>query len=142
MCFLKVSLACLGSMAAAEQLNVLGNSQITCYKTFGTSCRPRLYMSVVSLPFNTVIYLLIEYKCHPPPLRKRLGTLPKPLKHGLLWTTAQTRRGRIHDVIDDVFRFAYSRYFVNEVVEAVIGDMWCDSTILRVIPPTQEEIDK
>ena len=71
-----------------------------------------------------------------------LGTLPKPLKRGLLWTTAQTRRGRIHDVIDDVFRFAYSRYFVGEVVEAVIGDMWCDSTILKVIPPTQEEIDE
>ena len=74
--------------------------------------------------------------------RKRLGTLPKPLKKGLLWTAAQTKRGRIADVVDDVFRFAINRYFVGEVVEAVIGEMWCDSKILRVIPPTQEEIEK
>ena len=78
----------------------------------------------------------------PPQRRKRLGTLPKALKSGLLWTAAHTRRGRIHDVVDDVFRFAYSRYFIGEIVEAVIGDMWCDSTVLKVIPPTQEEIDK
>ena len=42
-CFLKVPLACLGSMAAAVQPNGLGNSQKTFYKTFGTSCRPRLF---------------------------------------------------------------------------------------------------
>jgi bromodomain adjacent to zinc finger domain protein 1A len=74
--------------------------------------------------------------------RKRLGTLPKPLKKGLLWTAHHTRRGRISDVVDDVFRFGYNRYFRGEVVEAVIGEMWCDSKILRVIPPTQEEIEK
>ena len=39
MCFLKVPLACLGSMAAAVQPNGLGNSLKTFYKTFSTSCR-------------------------------------------------------------------------------------------------------
>ena len=44
LCFLKVPLACLGSMAAAVQLNSLGNSWKTFYKTLGTSCCPRLYL--------------------------------------------------------------------------------------------------
>ena len=43
-CFLKVPLACLGRMAAAVQPKGLGNSQNTFYNTFGTSCRPRLYI--------------------------------------------------------------------------------------------------
>ena len=33
-----------------------------------------------------------------------------------------------------------SRYFVGEIVDAVIGNQWCESTVLRVIPPTEEEI--
>ena len=40
--FLKVPLACLGSMAAAVQPSGMGNSQKTFYKTFLTSYRPRL----------------------------------------------------------------------------------------------------
>ena len=43
-CFLKVPLACLGSMSAAVQTNSLGNSQKTVYKTFGTSGRPTHYI--------------------------------------------------------------------------------------------------
>ena len=42
-CFLKVPLACLGSMAAAVQPNSPGNSQKTVNKTFGTSGRPTQY---------------------------------------------------------------------------------------------------
>ena len=74
--------------------------------------------------------------------RKRLGTLPRHLKRGLLWLANKTRRGRMHDLVDDVFRYAYNRYFKGELVEAVIGDMWCECKVLKVIPPTQEEIDK
>ena len=48
-CFLKVPLACLGSMAAAVQPNSLGNSQKTFHKTFGTSCRPILYFPLIAL---------------------------------------------------------------------------------------------
>ena len=40
-CFLKIPLACLGSMAAAVQPNSLGK---TVYKTFGTSGRPTQYV--------------------------------------------------------------------------------------------------
>ena len=43
MFFLKIFLACVGSMAASVQPNGLGNSQKTCHETFGTSCRTRLY---------------------------------------------------------------------------------------------------
>ena len=39
-CFLKVPLACLGSMEAEVQPNGLGNSQKTVYKIFGTNGRP------------------------------------------------------------------------------------------------------
>ena len=39
-CFIKVPLACLGSMAAAVQPNSLGNSKNKVNKTFGTSGRP------------------------------------------------------------------------------------------------------
>ena len=41
-CFLKVTLPCMGSTAAAVQPNGLWNSQKTFYKTFGTSCRTSL----------------------------------------------------------------------------------------------------
>ena len=34
----------------------------------------------------------------------------------------------------------FSRYFVGEIVDAVIGNQWCESTVLRVIAPTEEEI--
>ena len=43
-CFLKVPLACLGSMAAAVLPNSLWNSQKKVYKTFGTSGRPTQYL--------------------------------------------------------------------------------------------------
>ena len=48
-CFLEVPFACLGSMATVVQPYCLWNSQKTCYKTFTTTCRPRLriiYLSV------------------------------------------------------------------------------------------------
>ena len=46
-CFLKVPLAGLGSMVAAVQPNCLWwNSQKSCYKTFSSTCRPRLYVFV------------------------------------------------------------------------------------------------
>ena len=45
--FLKIIIfACRGSMATAVQPNSLGNTRKTFYKTFRTSCRPRLYIYV------------------------------------------------------------------------------------------------
>ena len=74
--------------------------------------------------------------------KKRLGTLPKPLKRGLLWLTDHTQRGKLSDLVDDVWRFASGRYFKNEVVEAIVNEQWCDCKVINVKPPTQQEIDK
>ena len=46
--------------------------------------------------------------------KKRLGSLPKPLKRGLLWLTDQTKRGRISDLVDDVYVFAFNRFFKGQ----------------------------
>ena len=54
-CFLKVPLACLGSMAAAIQPNSLGNSQKTFYKTFGTRGRPTHVVTLMPIPITSVI---------------------------------------------------------------------------------------
>jgi len=72
--------------------------------------------------------------------RKRLGSVPKALKRALLCLAARTRRGRLTDLVDDVYIYAYNRFFVGEVVEAVVKDQWCDCKVLRVIPPTDEEV--
>ena len=74
--------------------------------------------------------------------KKRLGDIPKPLKKALLWVTDNTSRGRIADLADDVYVFSNVRYFVGEIVEGIINEQWCDCKLLKVIPPTQEEIDK
>jgi len=74
--------------------------------------------------------------------RKRLGDIPKPLKKSLLWVADHTNRGRIADLADDVYVFSNVRYFVNEIVEGIINEQWCDCKVLKVLPPSQEEIDK
>ena len=74
--------------------------------------------------------------------KKRLGDIPKPLKKALLWVADNTSRGRIADLADDVYVFSNVRYFVGEIVEGIINEQWCDCKLLKVIPPTQEEIDK
>ena len=74
--------------------------------------------------------------------KKRLGTLPKPLKRGLLWLADHTQRGKLSDMVDDVWRFASGRYFREEIVEAIVNDQWCDCKVINVIPPSQQEIDK
>ena len=43
-------------------------------------------------------------------------------------------------MVDDVYDFIKNRYFVDEIVDAVIGNQWCESTVLKVIPPTEDEI--
>ncbi len=74
--------------------------------------------------------------------RKRLLAMPKPLKRALFWLADNTKRGRLADLVDDVYIYAYNRFFVGEVVEGVIKDQWCDCKILKVIPPTEEDIAK
>merc|ERR1712020_198002 len=74
--------------------------------------------------------------------KKRLGDIPKPLKKALLWVADHTFRGRIADLADDVYVFSNIRYFIGEIVEGIINEQWCDCRVLKVIPPSQEEIDK
>ena len=103
-CFLKVPLAFLGSMAAAVPANSLGNSQKTFYKTFGTSGRPTRY-TVADLwiwcqqtvfrdqmdhPVQTVKNMNIEWQFSPERMR--------PL----------TQNGDITDVNDDKYKFNFS----------------------------------
>jgi hypothetical protein len=54
--------------------------------------------------------------------RKRLGKISKPLKQGLVWCAHHTQRGRFADMADDVYVFAAARYFVGEIVEAIVND--------------------
>lgn len=75
--------------------------------------------------------------------KKRISNLPKPLKKGILWLSHhKTKKGRLGEVVDDVYDFIKVRYFVGEIVDAVIGNQWCESTVLRVIAPTEDEIKK
>lgn len=37
-------------------------------------------------------------------------------------------------------RVCSTRYFVGEVVEAIVNNQWCDCKVLSVLPPTDEEI--
>jgi len=73
--------------------------------------------------------------------KKRISNLPKPLKKGLLWLTNKTKKGRVGEIVDDIYDWSKSRYFVGETVEAVIGSQWCESKITRVIAPTEQEIN-
>ncbi|QQP35806.1 Bromodomain adjacent to zinc finger domain protein 1A, partial [Caligus rogercresseyi] len=50
--------------------------------------------------------------------------------------------GRLSDLVDDVYKFSQGRYFLGEKIEAVIGNMWCESIVKEVIPPTPEEIEE
>ena len=72
--------------------------------------------------------------------RKKISGLPKALKRGLVYLASRTKRGRLGEVGDDVYDWAKSRHFKGEVVDAVIGNQWCESRILRVIAPTAEEV--
>eukprot|EP00096_Caligus_rogercresseyi_P009103 TRINITY_DN3029_c0_g1_i3.p1 TRINITY_DN3029_c0_g1~~TRINITY_DN3029_c0_g1_i3.p1 ORF type:complete len:1517 (+),score=584.82 TRINITY_DN3029_c0_g1_i3:77-4552(+) len=74
--------------------------------------------------------------------KERLGVFQKELKIGFLWVAHQTRRGRLSDLVDDVYKFSQGRYFLGEKIEAVIGNMWCESIVKEVIPPTPEEIEE
>ena len=51
--------------------------------------------------------------------KKRLGDIPKPLKKALLWLADRTGRGKLSDVVDDVYAFAGNRFFLGEVVEGM-----------------------
>ncbi|CAG0901953.1 unnamed protein product [Darwinula stevensoni] len=74
--------------------------------------------------------------------RKCLKTLPKQLKRSLIFLTTLTCRGRILDLWEDIYSYAREHYFIGDLVEAVIDDLWCDCKVIKVIPPNEAEIEE
>lgn len=54
--------------------------------------------------------------------KKRISNLPKPLKKGVLWLAHRIKKGRLGDMVDDLADWTRNRYFVDEIVDAVIGN--------------------
>ena len=53
-----------------------------------------------------------------------------------------TCRGKVNDVCDDVYYFMKDRYFVNESVEAILRSKWRPAEVLRVVPPSEEDLER
>lgn len=49
-----------------------------------------------------------------------------------------TCRGKMNEACDDVYYFMKDRYFVGEVVEAILRSKWYPAELVRVVPPTAE----
>ncbi|CAG7837595.1 unnamed protein product [Allacma fusca] len=73
--------------------------------------------------------------------KKQLKGFPKELKKALFYLVTLTNRAKVLDVYEDVYAYARERYFKNETVLSVIGNMWCPSRVTRIIYPTKEEIE-
>lgn len=70
---------------------------------------------------------------------KNIASFPVALQKPLLFLAEKTKRGRLADLNDDVFMFAKDRYFIGEIVDAVIaGEKKC-CKVLRVIPPAPSD---
>ena len=53
--------------------------------------------------------------------RRDLATFQEELQRSLLYIAGLTHRSRLADLNDDVFLFAKERYFIGEIVDAIIG---------------------
>ena len=86
-------------------------------------------------PIGSAVLTCIGYKQTSKAYINRLRwfltiNLFQPLKKGILWISAHTRRGRIAEVSDDVFEFTKQRYFRYYIsVEVQIFQTVCDGTI-------------
>ncbi|CAG0890058.1 unnamed protein product [Cyprideis torosa] len=74
--------------------------------------------------------------------RRSLKSFPFVLKRAIAYAASQTQRGRIGDVWDDVFFYIRDRFFIDEETEALLDSKWVPCRIVKVLPPTQEEVDK
>jgi len=48
----------------------------------------------------------------------------------------------VNEASDDVYYFMKDRYFVNEKVEAILRSKWYPAQVLKVIPPTNAELEQ
>ncbi|CAK9304282.1 unnamed protein product [Gordionus sp. m RMFG-2023] len=73
---------------------------------------------------------------------KCLESFPESLQKPILYLASLTQRGTLNDMCDDVFIFARDRYFVDETVHITINGQKKICHIVKVIPPSKEEISK
>ncbi|XP_048738078.1 bromodomain adjacent to zinc finger domain protein 1A-like isoform X2 [Ostrea edulis] len=66
---------------------------------------------------------------------KNLATFPSYLQRPILYLASLTHRSRLNDMNDDIFVFAKDRYFINEMVEVMLGNERKTCKVLRVVSP-------
>lgn len=64
------------------------------------------------------------------------------LKQPLLYIASLTCRGKVNEACDDVYYFMKDRYFVDERVEAILRSKWYQARVVKVVPPTNEELEQ
>lgn len=53
---------------------------------------------------------------------KNLATFPSYLQRPILFLASLTHRGRLNDLNDDIFVYTKDRYFIDEMVEVMLGN--------------------
>lgn len=48
----------------------------------------------------------------------------------------------MNEACDDVYYFMKDRYFVRESVEAILRSKWYQAKVVRVVPPTELELEQ
>lgn len=51
-----------------------------------------------------------------------------------------TCRGKMNEACDDVYYFMKDRYFVGEIVEAILRSKWYPAELVCVVPPSAEDL--
>lgn len=74
--------------------------------------------------------------------RRNLATFPDYLQRPILYLATLTYRSRMATMNDDVFVFAKDRYFIGEIVDVVHDGIRKPYKIIKVTPPTEEEIQQ
>ncbi|XP_046463980.1 bromodomain adjacent to zinc finger domain protein 1A-like isoform X2 [Daphnia pulex] len=71
-----------------------------------------------------------------------VSDIPLELRQPLLLIASLTCRGKVNETCDDVYYFMKDRYFKNEHVEAILRSKWYPAQVIRVVPPTIEELEQ
>lgn len=73
--------------------------------------------------------------------RKSLRDFPPTLRVPLLYLASKTHRDNFTDMAEDVWKFARDRFFVGEIVDALLSDgAWHEGQILQVMAPSDEAV--
>lgn len=66
---------------------------------------------------------------------KNLATFPSYLQRPILFLASLTHRSRLNELNDDIFVYTKDRYFIDEMVEVMLGNERKTCKVLRVVPP-------